>query len=59
MEKIGYILSGGFAKGYRTKIISAVAIVGVIASWAVGDMDTSHAFLAILTALGLNTAAAH
>ena len=31
------LLSGGFARGYRTQILGGVAFLGGLASWAVGD----------------------
>lgn len=34
---MSYILTGGFAKGYRTYIMTGLAALTVIAGWAVGD----------------------
>ena len=59
MSWIPYILTGGFAKGYRTYILSGVAVVGAVAAWSIGDMDTIHMVIAVTGALGLNTAAHH
>lgn len=56
-------LTGGFLKGYRTAVIAAVAVLGSLASWAVGDATLVDALSAnwdtILLALGLGAAAVH
>ena len=39
---MGYILTGGFAKGYRTYIFMGLAGLTAVANWAVGDMSTSQ-----------------
>jgi len=58
-SNVGYILTGGFLKPYRTYIIMGLALAGVAVSWAVGDTDTPHAINSILVILGLGTAANH
>jgi hypothetical protein len=40
---MSYILTGGFARGYRTYILAGVGAVVAIANWAVGDMSTQQA----------------
>jgi hypothetical protein len=50
-----WILTGGFAKGYRTYILTGVAVVGAIASYAVGDTDLVQTLTAVATALGVST----
>lgn len=55
MNAIGYILTGGFAKGYRTYILTGVAIVTVAAQFAVGDINLTDAIQAAALALGLGT----
>lgn len=37
MSIIGYIISGGFLKGYRTYILGFLLAAQAVASWAVGD----------------------
>jgi hypothetical protein len=37
MNGIAWLLSGGFAKGYRTQILGLVTALSALASWAVGD----------------------
>ena len=56
MNVLGYLLSGGFAKGYRTQILGVSAALSVVAMWAVGDMSSSDLIAklpAILGGLGL------
>ena len=47
MDKVLYVLSGGFASGYRTYVLCVAAIVTVVANWAVGDQGTKEAVDAI------------
>jgi len=37
MNTIGWLITGGFAKGYRTQILGLVTALSALASWAVGD----------------------
>jgi hypothetical protein len=37
MGNIGWILSGGFAKGYRTYVMASVVVITALAAYAVGD----------------------
>jgi hypothetical protein len=56
MNILGYILAGGFAKGYRTQILGLGAALSVIAMWAVGDMSLNDLIAklpAVLGGLGL------
>jgi hypothetical protein len=56
MNILGYILSGGFAKGYRTQILGVGAAASIIAMWAVGDMSLTDLIAklpAVLGGLGL------
>lgn len=55
MNWIGYLITGGFAKGYRTYILAAVAVAGVIGEYAVGDIGLTQAISQGATALGLGT----
>jgi hypothetical protein len=37
MNSIGWLLTGGFAKGYRTQVLGLITALSAMASWAVGD----------------------
>jgi len=39
MDKLLYLLTGGFLRGYRTQVLGYVAVLGTLAAWAVGDMS--------------------
>lgn len=58
MEKLVYLLSGGFARGYRTTILSALGVVTALGFWAVGDQsgaDTVQAIWQALASLSVGT----
>lgn len=55
METIGWLVTGGFAKGYRTQILAGLAFVSAVAAWAVGDMDTGTFVVTVFGSLGLGT----
>jgi hypothetical protein len=38
MNTIAWLLTGGFARGYRTQILGLVAALSALTSWAVGDV---------------------
>ena len=55
---LGYILAGGFARGYRTYILGAVLALQAAAQWAVGDaslVELINRLPEILGGLGLMT----
>lgn len=56
MSDLAWLITGGFAKGYRTQILGFTTALSAIAMWAVGDA-TLAALLAkapaILGGLGL------
>ena len=54
-QTLTYILSGGFAAGYRTYVMSGTIVVSALAAYAVGDADLVHTVQAIATGLGLGT----
>jgi len=37
MNQLVWLITGGFAKGYRTQILGLVTALSALASWAVGD----------------------
>jgi hypothetical protein len=53
MATLTYLLTGGFAKGYRTYIMAGVALVGVVAQFSVGDLSLIQAVQQGALALGL------
>jgi hypothetical protein len=53
------LLTGGFLKGYRSYLITGVACLTIAVAWADGDMTGMQALPAMLTALGVTTAANH
>jgi len=59
MNTLGYLLSGGFLKGYRTYLLGGILIAEAVVSYAVGDITLTALYeqLPMLTAgLGLWTA---
>lgn len=49
------ILTGGFAKGYRTYILVALAVATLGVQYAVGDIDLVTLISNAATALGVGT----
>ena len=37
MHSIAWLLTGGFARGYRTQILGLITALSALANWAVGD----------------------
>jgi hypothetical protein len=37
MNSLTWLITGGFAKGYRTQVLGLVTALSALASWAVGD----------------------
>jgi hypothetical protein len=52
MNILGYVLSGGFAKGYRTQVLGVSAALSVVAMWAVGDMSLTDLIAKLPVVLG-------
>lgn len=50
-----YILTGGFAAGYRTYIMSGVMVATAVAAYATGDTDLVTTIYAVAGALGFST----
>ena len=56
MLNLAWLLTGGFAKGYRTQILGLTPAISTIALWAVGDTaltDLIAKLPAIFGGLGL------
>jgi len=43
MENLAWLISGGFAKGYRTQVLGVTTGLSAVALWAVGDMSERNA----------------
>jgi hypothetical protein len=55
MNNFAWVLTGGFARGYRTYILMAVAVGSALASYSVGDLDLLKLIEAVALALGVGT----
>ena len=56
MNTLTWLITGGFAKGYRTQILGLSTAISAIALWAVGDATLSDLIAkapAIFGGLGL------
>lgn len=52
MNTLGWLITGGFAKGYRTQILGVTAALSAIGLWAVGDMSFAELIAALPVMLG-------
>ena len=52
MENLAWILTGGFAKGYRTQVLWVTTALSAVALWAVGDMSLADLFGKLPMVLG-------
>jgi hypothetical protein len=52
MQTLSWLISGGFAKGYRTQVLGVTAALSAIALWAVGDMSLADLVSKLPIALG-------
>jgi hypothetical protein len=52
MDNLTWLITGGFAKGYRTQILGVSAALSAIALWAVGDMTLADLLAKLPFALG-------
>jgi hypothetical protein len=60
VSQLLFLLSGGFARGYRTYILSALGVLTALAGYAIGDqsaIDTFNAVWQALASLSVGTAA--
>jgi uncharacterized membrane protein (DUF4010 family) len=39
MQTLAWLITGGFAKGYRTQVLGITAALSAFATWAIGDMS--------------------
>ncbi|HWM31378.1 MAG TPA: hypothetical protein VNO69_06735 [Methyloceanibacter sp.] len=52
MHNIAWLITGGFAKGYRTQILGLTAALSTVALWAVGDMTLTDLMAKLPIVLG-------
>jgi len=52
MQTLTWLISGGFAKGYRTQILGIATALSTIALWAAGDMTLAELISSLPLALG-------
>ena len=52
MQTVTWLISGGFAKGYRTQILGITTALSTIALWAAGDMTLAELTSSLPLALG-------
>lgn len=55
MGNLGWLITGGFLKGYRTYILAGIGAAAALAAYAVGDADLVTTINALAVALGLGT----
>jgi len=52
MNTLGWLLTGGFAKGYRTQVLGVTAALSTAGLWAVGDMSLADLVTKLPVVLG-------
>lgn len=52
MTTFAWLLTSGFAKGYRTQILGITAALSAVGFWAVGDLTLAQLLSEIPTILG-------
>ncbi|MBM3543980.1 MAG: hypothetical protein FJX44_05690 [Alphaproteobacteria bacterium] len=52
MHNFAWLVTGGFAKGYRTQILGLTTALSTVALWAVGDMTLSELMAKLPIILG-------
>ena len=52
MTNLAWLITGGFAKGYRTQILGLSAALSAIGLWAVGDLTLPELLTEIPVILG-------
>ncbi|BAQ17984.1 hypothetical protein [Methyloceanibacter caenitepidi] len=52
MTTFAWLLTGGFAKGYRTQILGITAALSAVGLWAVGDLTLAQLLSEIPVILG-------
>lgn len=52
MTKLVWLITGGFAKGYRTQVLGLTAALSAVGLWAVGDLTFAQLLSEIPIILG-------
>jgi len=52
MNTLAWLITGGFAKGYRTQIFGVTAALSTIGLWSVGEMSLPDLISTLPIALG-------
>ena len=52
MNAIAWLITGGFAKGYRTQVLGVTAALSAVGFWAVGDLSLSELIAQLPLVLG-------
>jgi len=52
MTNLAWLITGGFAKGYRTQILGLTAALSAVGLWAVGDLTLPELLAEIPVILG-------
>lgn len=52
MNTLAWLMTGGFAKGYRTQILGITAALSAVGLWAVGDLTLAQLLTEIPLILG-------
>ena len=52
MQTFTWLITGGFAKGYRTQILGVTTALSTIALWAVGEMTLPELISSLPLAFG-------
>ncbi len=52
MNALAWLITGGFARGYRTQVLGVTAALSTIGLWAVGDMSLADLVAKLPVVLG-------
>lgn len=52
MSNIAWLVTGGFARGYRTQILGVTAALSAVGLWAAGDLTLSQLLSEVPVILG-------
>ena len=52
MNALAWLITGGFAKGYRTQVLGVTAALTTVGLWAVGDMSLADLVTQLPLVLG-------
>jgi len=52
MNTLAWLITGGFARGYRTQVLGVTAALTTVGMWAVGDMSLADLVTQLPLVLG-------